>query len=126
MRFRALLAASCLVSTAGCYGRGEAENLQPFVAAAMSCCSGTTQPKPPSPDEGCGCDGRCQGGRYKADGTVSVECSPLCPCGCRKTKTAAACPKCLDTKATMDSTGRIKPCTSCCTSGTCTIQVTPR
>ena len=78
---------------------------------------------PPAPGPEAPCGGKCNAGVYKPDGRIEAKCGKDCPCGCQKPKTAAKCPKCLDTGNVMGTDGVVRPCLSCrtCTSGTCSV-----
>lgn len=77
-------------------------------------------PTPPKPEAPCG--GKCQGGTFRPDGRIPMQCPADCPCGCRKAAAAKRCATCLDTLKIMGLDGVIRPCRACCASGTCPVR----
>jgi hypothetical protein len=79
-------------------------------------------PTPPAPEAPCG--GKCSGGTFKPDGRIPMECPADCPCGCRanrpgKLDSSPRCGTCLGTRLVQGADLVIRPCRSCCPSGTC-------
>lgn len=66
----------------------EIDREHPRAAAAVAAAYATfaadaPAPTPPAP-AACACGGKCQGGTYKPDGTIVMQCEKGCACGCRK------------------------------------------
>lgn len=62
-------------------------------AAYATLAPGEPTPAPPAPPAACACGGKCQGGTYRPDGRIVMQCEVSCPCGCRKAG-AKQCPTC--------------------------------
>ena len=66
----------------------EIDREPPRAAAAVAAAYASLAPEvsqTPSPAPAkCGCNGKCQGGKWKPDGTIVQQCESDCPCGCRK------------------------------------------